>query len=390
MINLKSAGIGSLVLTLFLMQGPTAAMVQPAKTSMSPNQPAPSGLVMVRHVKNSPQQDQALEAQALKNAFISGVGYQIHWSDIEPVQGKSDWSKLDALFAAAESSKKWVQLCIYPGFFSPAWALEGVQTEEFAAQYGPGKGTVMQLPMPWDTVYLNRWSEFLKQLSERYGQSPAFRIVAADGPTSVSEEMTLPQSPQDMKKWKNDGYTSSKYIAAWQQVLHVYTDDFPNQYVSLAVGEALNINDQGKTEPGEGMRARQAVIDQAMSLLHQRFLLENHDLHAGPMNQQLATTFVMSYSGRVVTGLEMRCAASLGTCSAAMGAEGNPPAALKKSIAKGMEPNSAGQHVNYLEIYEADVLPEAMQPVLRYGASLFGNAVVHPLHPPAGQSSTPQ
>jgi hypothetical protein len=36
-----------------------------------------------------------------------------------------------------------------------------------------------------------------------------------------------------------------------------------------------------------------------------------------------------------------------------------------------MAPNNAGLHVNYLEIYEPDVLASEMQPVLRYGASLF-------------------
>ena len=38
---------------------------------------------------------------------------------------------------------------------------------------------------------------------------------------------------------------------------------------------------------------------------------------------------------------------------------------------KVMRSNSAGRHVNYLEIYEGDVLADEMQPVLRYGASLF-------------------
>jgi len=372
MINLKRVALASLTF-LLLTQLPAAAMVKPAQPSTSTDETAPSGLVVVRPVKNSPQQDRALQETTLKNAFVSGVGYQIQWSDIEPVQGKPDWSKLDALFAAAESSKKWVELCIYPGFFVPAWALEGANTDEFAVQYGPDKGTVMKLPMPWDSLYLNRWFAFLKQLSDRYGKSPAFRIIVADGPTSVSEEMTLPQSPQDMKKWKSDGYTPSKYIGAWQKVLPVYAADFPNQYVALVVGIALNVNEQGKNDPGEGMRSRQAIIDQAMGLLSRRFILENHDLHAGPRHQEAATSFVMGYSGRVITGLEMRCAASLGTCSAAMGAEGNPPLALKESIDKGMEPNSAGQHVNFLEIYEPDVIAEEMQPVLRYGASLFGH-----------------
>src|SRR5580700_8779928 len=57
--------------------------------------------------------------EALNIPFVSGVSVQINWRDIEPVQGKPDWSKLDALFAAAISSPKWVQLDIVPGFFSP-------------------------------------------------------------------------------------------------------------------------------------------------------------------------------------------------------------------------------------------------------------------------------
>jgi hypothetical protein len=79
---------------------------------------------------------------------------QIRWRDIEPVQGAPDWAKLDQLFAAADSSKKWVQLLIFPGFFSPPWALEGAQSATFAIQYGPGKGTRERLPLPWDRVYL--------------------------------------------------------------------------------------------------------------------------------------------------------------------------------------------------------------------------------------------
>ena len=223
--------------------------------------------------------------------------------------------------------------------------------------------------MPWDGVYLNRWFGFLKQLSDRYGRSPAFRIISADGPTSVSEEMTLPETPEDLRKWQSNGYTASQYVRAWQKVFQEYATIFPGQYVSLAVGNGLNINDQGKVQRGEAARTRQVIVDQGMRVLGRRFLLENHDLHAGSDHQSPATSFVMSYSGRVVTGLEMTCAAV--NCSPEMGAPGDPPLALKKSIARGMEPNSAGQHANYLEIYEPDVLADEMQPVLRDGALLF-------------------
>ena len=169
-----------------------------------------------------------------------------------------------------------------PRLFCSCMGLEGVKTDKFPVQYGPGKDTILSLPMPWDGVYLNRWFTFLKQLSDRYGKSPAFRMVAAAGPTSVSTEMTLPRNP---KKWQEDSYTPSKYIGAYQKVFRVYAANFPNQFISLTVGNALNINDQGKIAPGEGMRTRQTIIDQAMGLLGRRFVLENDNLYAGPKNQ---------------------------------------------------------------------------------------------------------
>jgi hypothetical protein len=340
----------------------------PRPTRASTDDSVPSGLVVVRHVNNSPQQDRQLYDQALKNPFIRGVAFQIHWSEIEPVEGRVDWSKLDQLFAAAESSKKWVQLCVYAGFFSPAWALQGAKTEQFPVQYGPDKDKVLSLPMPWDAVYLNHWFAFVKLLSDRYGRAPAFKMIAADGPTSVTAEMTLPKDP---RKWRTDSYTPRKYVQAWQKVFQVYAADFPNQFISLTVGVALNINDQGKIAHGEGASTRQTIVEQSRRLLGRRLVLENDDLHAGPEGQHGDTPFVMSYSGRITTGLQMRCAAEHEKCSAGLGAEGDPPLALRKSIDKGMHPNDVGQHVNYLEIYEPDVLADEMQPVLRYGASLF-------------------
>ncbi len=310
-----------------------------------------------------------MDLRALDNPFISGVALQIHWADLEPTEGKPDWSKLDQLFAAAEKSGKWVQLLVFPGFFSPAWALAGVKTERFPIQYGPGNGTVLDLPMPWDDVYLDRWCAFLGQLSARYGRSPAFRMIGAAGPTSVSVEMTLPQRPKEMKTWQHDSYTPGKYQAAWQKVFQVYAADFPHQYVSLALGNGLDIDERGELAPGEGARTRQTIIDQAMRLLGRRLVLQNSDLSAGPV-EHAATAFVMSYSGRAITGLQLRTSATRD--SAGMGAAGDPPSALRKSIDKGAELNGAGQRISYLEIYEPDVLADEMQPVLSYGASLFG------------------
>ncbi len=339
----------------------TARAGQPVAST---DAPVPSGLVVVIDARAL---DDPSWRQALDDPSISGIALQIHWSDIEPTEGSPDWSKLDAVLSAAAGSKKWVQLLIFPGFFSPAWALEGAQTEQFPIQYGPGKGSVETLPMPWDTVYLSRWLAFIKRLSERYGKAPALRMIAAAGPTSVSGEFTLPNSPRDLKTWQDDSYTPSKYIGAWVAVFKAYAADFPDQYVSLSLGRGLSINDQGKIDAGEHSRTKQAIVDQAIGILGRRCALQYSNLDGTANPDVEGTGFLIGYNGRVVTGLQLRTSAA----NAGMGADGDPPLALRRSIDKGMQPNGAGQRANYLEIYEPDVLAPDMQPVLRYGAARF-------------------
>jgi len=382
MLDRKRFGVGALTLALLFAQSPATA---PGQTEISAaiDRPAPAGLVVVLpDVAGS----SSLNLQALKNPSISGIAVQIHWSELEPAQGKPNWSKLDALFAAAEGSKKWVHLLVFPGFFTPAWALNGVETESFAIQYGPGHGQVEKLPAPWDTVYLNRWFAFLKLLSAKYGTSPAFRMIAADGPTSVSAEFTLPNSAEALHKWQKLSYRPSKYIGAWQKVFDFYAAEFPHQYVSLSAGAGqININERGQIQKGEQTSTKQGIVDAGMRTLGGRFVLQSSNVHAGPgphsPNSEVEDRFVIDYSGRVITGLQMRGGAE--NASAVMGAKGDPPLALRKSIDLALEPNAAGRHINYLEIYESDVVAANMQPVLRYAAALFASGA--PSEPSAHQ-----
>lgn len=242
--------------------------------------------------------------------------------------------------------------------------MQGAQSATFSIPYGPGGGTARRLPLPWDGVYLNRWFAFLKQVSERYGKSPALRIIAATGPTSVSDEFTLPNSAQDLKTWQSFAYRPSKWIAAWRKVLQVYAADFPNQYVSLSFGGGLTINDQGKLDPGARSRTRLAIIDEANRILGRRFALQSCNLDGVPGHGEL-DAFLKGYSGLIVTGFMLRTSVR----GPGMGDPGDPSLTLRKTIDKAMQPNPAGERINYLEIYEPDIVASDLQPALKYGAS---------------------
>lgn len=365
----------SLALANAAAPGYSATVEQRLPTTATQRSP-PSGLAVV--IANDP--GEPMDLKSLSNPYIKGVALQIHWSDLEPEKGKPDWSRLDTLFAAAESSGKWVQLLVFPGFFSPEWALKGVKTEQFPIQYGPGKGTIETLPMPWDTRYLNRWFAFVKLLSDRYGSSPAFKVVSAVGPTSVSAEFTLPESPADIKKWQKDGYTPSKYTGAWNCSFQTYASDFPNQFISLSLGSGLRLNNQGKIDAREANQVRRTVVNEAESTLGNRFVLQESNLDGDPTTPTTpATLFMIRHIARAVTGFQLRTSCEKN--SGNMGAMGDPALALRRSIDNGMTPNKAGQHVNYIEIYEPDIAAANLQQTLKYEASLFERyRVSFPLH----------
>jgi hypothetical protein len=371
----RKFGLGlflALVLSSVVLQRPTAAAPQPPQSRASAGVLAPSGLVVVI----DPTQPASQWSRAVRNPYVRGVAVQINWRDLEPAEGKPDWSKLDEVFAAAEASKKWVHLLIFPGFFSPPWALENAQTDQFAIQYGPGSGTLETLPMPWDSVYLNRWFAFVKLLSERYRKSSALRLVAVDGPTSVSAEFTLPNSPHDLRQWQNDGYRPAKYIAAWQQAFQIYAADFPGQCLSLSNGGGLSINDKGRIDAREHLRTRQAIIDAGFQAVGRRFALQMSDVHAGAgphsPNSETEDQLIIGSIGQYITGFQLRTSAERG--STVMGASGDPALALKKSIDLALETNGGGQHVDYLEIYMPDILAADMQPELKEASALFARS----------------
>jgi hypothetical protein len=67
------------------------------------------------------------------------------------------------------------------------------------------------------------------------------------------------------------------------------------------------------------------------------------------------TGFIKRYIGEIVTGFAMRGGSHGPSLSKIMGAEDNPPLALRRSVDTGMAPDEARRHIDYLEIYEGGV-----------------------------------
>lgn len=346
---------------------------QPGATTIPTSAPPPTalatqprGLTAVNNFESSTRVGSLFDDRTYTNPNIAGLTFRTSWADIEPTVGNFVWTKLDTVFDNAEKNGKWVELVLIPGFGTPPWALQGVQTATFGVKYGPGKGDNLSLPLPWDQTYLNHWFTFLQAVGLRYQNRPSFLKIAADGPTSVTAEMSLPNAPADLCTWIKVGYSSDQLVGAWKQVFANYARLFPRQYFSLALYPPPPIvsttrcktdNPTG-TVHDESQRARAVIIGLGADNYPKQFILQTNGLTAAKEDASDLGGFdlVSSYSGKVVTGFQLSTSAMQHSTN--MG-DPDGATALRKSLQKGIDANA-----QFLEVYEPDVLAPAAQTVL--------------------------
>ena len=213
-------------------------------------------------------------------------------------------------------------------------------------------------------------------MSARYQNRPSFIKIAADGPTSLSGEMTLPNAPADLCNWVAQGYTSDRIINAWKQVFANYAQIFPRQYFSLALFPPLPIVSTTRCENGnptgidhaESARVSAIIIALGADNYPGRFVVQENGLTAASTDASLgAYNVVKSYSDKVVTGFQLSTSAMINPVY--MG-DPDGATALRKSLQRGVDANA-----QFLEVYEPDVLNPAAQNVLAGIASALASPV---------------
>jgi len=233
----------------------------------------------------------------VKNPAISGLDVYVQWSVLNPnapapnqlptpldcsnlpkhqSSDPYDWSLTDAAFCAVAASTppKTVQLVVRPGFDSPQWILDQINTNSCSGQfvfvtqpyYVPAspmppeppnpsptchlayfyfneglpvpanQNLYRPLPMPWDSTYKSAWQTFLLAINARYGQNPAFVSIAVAGPTAESDETLLPNVFSEITWWSTilrNQFSDSRYwnsdqafIDEWQNSIDTYGQIF--------------------------------------------------------------------------------------------------------------------------------------------------------------------
>jgi hypothetical protein len=376
-------------------RGPAAVLPKPLScltSSSSAVAPKPSGLIALQGSSTITPSSSVVPAAVLRDGLISGVQIYLEWSALEPQRGQFStpvFHALDQVFCEAQSHHDFVVLDVLPGFDSPAWALgvtvpapckkPGYQTGSsfafcFAYSYA-GKLPPRALAVPWNATYLSNWFAFLMVIAARYGSNPAFSMVAAAGPTSVSEEMSLPPCPcvdqetdpglpatyppnggkaidgSDLNMWTALGYTPSIYETAWQTVFATYARLFPRQYISFSLFTGLPLPD---------VSAESTTLESVFDVGKQtvgpsRFAFQGDGVVPNEStNPATHYNYVKVQDGTIAaTGFQTPNPGSLDPGFP------TPEVALEGALDSGV-----AARVNYLEIYDTDLIDPSTQKII--------------------------
>lgn len=217
----------------------TTAAILVAPCQVPEPTPGPSGLYVLGLEGRKPEYVEAF----LRNPSVDGISLRVGWDQIEPEEGRFDWSVFDAIIPAAKLAGKKLMLRVYTGARSPAWIYErGAERYAFIDDNENHRtyGQVLQMPAPWDPVYQSYLRQLVAVFGEEYADNPTVRIVAVTG-GGVYDEMHLPDK-QDVDRWHSASYSDDLLIATWVGLVNHYRAVFPYQLLTVAVAAPVQFD----------------------------------------------------------------------------------------------------------------------------------------------------
>lgn len=188
---------------------------------------------------------------------VDGLAYRVLWSSLEPSAGSYNWTALDAAFDIVRRQGKKITIHVGPSAGGlPNWLGSlGLVSYTYAGPQG-----LRTDPVPWDAVYVSRYSQFVAALGAHVQATSNMNLVE-----SVSDPVPVPEMTivgcQNNQLAGGIAYSRSQYVAAWKTTISAYASAFPGirLFVSAPLG-FICLND------GDGQSVYTELMTYALSL----------------------------------------------------------------------------------------------------------------------------
>jgi hypothetical protein len=290
-------------------------------------------------------------------SFVNGILVRVGWERIESSDGSCNWTLIDGQIAAANKFGKKISLGIGCGIAIPQWVFDAGAKRLVATV--PIRDTIA---VPWDKVFLEKWTRFISALGARYKNDTTINLVYMTNSTGNGFEMQLPFVT--VPALADAGYTDAMMIASWKSVMDAFRAAFPNHYLT---------ND---FHPVNGSNAvADSVYAYAVSSIGSRYganawwWTQKNALSVYPSQYDI---LLQSAKNNVFTGVQF---AYNGSLDSAKFGPGGMPEALRLAI---------DSRVCYWEIWNQDILNPKFDSLLSHAACSGATGFVNDTDPRSG------
>ncbi len=293
------------------------AQIAPTGGSAKPLS-APANLINGVYAYNSSNYQ-----QMLSNSNVDGIVVYFPWSTVEPSDGGFDWTSVDAAVQAAQNASKKIAIAITPGWATPSWVYtDGAKSFTFLwdLNYRFPYCTPIQIPIPWDSVYLAKWTALIQAFGQKYDQIAAVSHIEASGISSKTMETFLPwqssesinngqcQAPNYVTQWQQAGYTRVLIENAWAQIAAAFEQAFPDKPWGPVIpgGVFPPIDDNGNIIQGQTQDtvAPQEILNLGVTTYPSQFVGQNNALQCNSSSECWISPMITAVSSQVATGYQ--------------------------------------------------------------------------------------
>lgn len=168
---------------------------------------------------------------------VDGIAVRLSWHQLQTQEPNPTWTRIDNAFAAAQAAGKKVTLHILSSLYgtTPTWVYN---TGAASYNYNLPGGGLKKDPLPWDSVYLARWTTFLHELSVHLEENGYLSDLAYISVASPVPEMSLPACANGNLNGDYSpsvAYDRERYLTAWEYFALAMDNEFPDTNKLLPV-----------------------------------------------------------------------------------------------------------------------------------------------------------
>jgi len=289
----------------------------------------------------APDKDPKPAPPGLQDPLIYGLSWRFKWATVEPSEGRFNWELIDRAIEVSSQAGKKVMLRVVAGVNTPAWVYQsGAQPFVFSNTdlHNPGnRPQELQMPIPWDPIYLAKWEKFIQAFGTRYNSHPHIYSIQMTGGGYIGE-MNLPKA---FEKWQQVGYSDEKLIEAWKRIIDTYQKAFPKTPTNLDINEPL----------GKRSDVLDSVVPYVLATYPGKVYLQQNGLKADFPRGNRIREILREAAKTTVVGYQM-----VGGKGFLERQTGDRSAAFR---------NAAEDRASYIEVYASDVQDHAHRRALQ-------------------------